>query len=121
MKIMKLRKFLENEHKRLTIELGLYSGPSPNGDRAVSPFNKKMEAANEITELEQRLAKARRIRQQKEDIEHALEKISQGTYGLCDNCGKMIAAERLKVIPQASLCLECKASQHRTLLGAYAR
>lgn len=121
MKIIEIRKILENEHKRLTIELGLNSGPSYNDDRAVSPFNKKIEAASQITELEQRLAKIRRIKQLIADIEHALEKIAKGTYGVCDDCGKPIASERLKVIPQASLCLDCKANQRRSLLSNYAR
>jgi DnaK suppressor protein len=118
---LEIRKILENEHKRLTVELGLNTGPTSNSDRAVSPFNKKMEAASQITEIEQRLMKARRIKQQIADIEHALNKIGDGTYGICDDCGKPIAAERLKAVPQASLCLECKANQHRTLLSAYAR
>ncbi|MDD5702788.1 MAG: TraR/DksA C4-type zinc finger protein [Dehalococcoidales bacterium] len=121
MKIPEIRKLLENEHKRLTIEFGLHSDPDLNGDRPASPFNKKMEAASQITELEQRLIKVRRIKQQLADIEHALEKIDKGTYSLCDNCGKPIAEARLKAIPQASLCLECKSSQNRTLLGAYAK
>lgn len=121
MKNKEIRMILENEHKRLTIELGLDSGLSSNGDRALSPFNKNIEAASQVTEIDQRLAKIRRMEHQIADIEHALEKISQGTYGLCDKCGKPIAAERLKVIPQACLCLECKSSQHRALLGAYSR
>lgn len=121
MKIMKLQKFLENEHKRLTIELGLNSGTIPNSDRAVSPFNKKMEAASQITEMEQRLLKIRRMKQQMADIEHALLKITQGTYGVCDDCEKPIAVERLETIPQASLCLDCKANQHRSLLSTHAR
>jgi len=121
MKTLEIRQILENEHKQLTIELGLNAGPSSNDDRAVSPFNKKMEAASQITEMEQRLMKVRRINQQMADIEHALEKIVKGTYGVCDDCRKPIAAERLKVVPQASLCLDCKANQHRSLLSTYVR
>ena len=50
-----------------------------------------------------------RIRQEMASVEHAMEKIEQGTYGLCDNCGKPIDPERLEALPQASLCMKCKA------------
>jgi DnaK suppressor protein len=121
MNMPEIRQTLENELKRLTIELGLYAGPDSNIDRSISPFNKKLEAATQITELEQRLAKARQIRQQIADLEHALQKVENGTYGLCDICQKPIAAARLKAIPQASLCLACKASQRQVLLSTAAR
>lgn len=42
-----------------------------------------------------------------ERIERALEKLADGTYGTCDNCGQPIAAGRLKVSPASSLCIEC--------------
>jgi len=99
----------------------LHSVSRSNQDRTVSPFNKKFEAAEQITELDQNLAKVRMTKQQLSDIEHALSKIAQGTYGICDNCGKPIAEERLKVLPQANLCVACKASQSRSLLGSYAK
>lgn len=40
-------------------------------------------------------------------VERALEKLEEGTYGTCDNCGEPIAAGRLKVSPASSLCIEC--------------
>lgn len=43
-----------------------------------------------------------------EEIDAALAKIPVGTYGLCENCGKHIAKPRLKAIPYARLCMECK-------------
>ncbi len=121
MNIPEIRQTLENERRRLTTELELYTSPSSNVDRSVSPFNKKLEAASEITEMEQRLAKVRHIQQQITDLEHALQKVDNGTYGICDNCGKPIAEGRLKAIPQASLCLGCKAQRSRTLSSSMAR
>jgi DnaK suppressor protein len=108
--VKEIRKALENEHKRLTIEMELHSVSRANQDREISPFNKKFEAANQITELDQNLAKVRMMKQQITDIEHALDKIDRGTYGICDICGKPIAGERLKVLPQANSCMACKAS-----------
>jgi DnaK suppressor protein len=43
-----------------------------------------------------------------EEIDRALEKIAEGTYGVCDRDGKPIAPERLLAIPEATLCIECK-------------
>lgn len=41
-------------------------------------------------------------------IEEALERIEEGTFGVCEECQKAIPKERLKAIPHAALCLECK-------------
>ena len=50
-----------------------------------------------------------RIRQDLVGVEHALRKFEEGTYGKCDNCGKAIDPARLEALPQASLCMDCKA------------
>ncbi|MGH2365528.1 MAG: TraR/DksA family transcriptional regulator [Chloroflexota bacterium] len=42
------------------------------------------------------------------EIDHALHRIDQGTYGVCENCGQPIPAERLEIRPQATLCITCK-------------
>jgi DnaK suppressor protein len=41
-------------------------------------------------------------------IDAALERIDDGTYGTCTNCGKEIPLERLEANPWASLCIGCK-------------
>ena len=107
----KLRKQLKDEQKRLTEELEqLHSSASSSEERREgSPFGKREEEATETLELEKRLVLENRIRQELASVEHALEKIEKGTYGLCDNCGKPIDPQRLEVLPQASLCLNCKA------------
>ena len=43
----------------------------------------------------------------KERTERALEKLEEGTYGSCDNCGKPIPAGRLEAAPASALCIEC--------------
>ena len=42
------------------------------------------------------------------EIDAALERIENGTYGVCANCGKEIPLERLEANPRASLCIDCK-------------
>jgi DnaK suppressor protein len=44
-------------------------------------------------------------------IEEALERIEDGTYGVCEECGEPIAVERLKARPVTTLCIDCKADQ----------
>src|SRR5215217_927872 len=46
-----------------------------------------------------------------ERTERALAKLDDGTYGLCDMCGKPIAEKRLKAMPDVVLCLECASAQ----------
>lgn len=41
-------------------------------------------------------------------IEEALQKIKEGTYGICEECGNFIGEGRLRVMPFATLCVDCK-------------
>ena len=59
-------------------------------------------------ERERDLALSAQARQAVEEIDRALEKIEEGSYGVCERCGQPIAKARLKAIPQASLCVPCK-------------
>ena len=44
-------------------------------------------------------------------IDDALDRIDDGTFGLCEDCGEEIGEARLKAIPYATLCVECKAKE----------
>ncbi|SNR82144.1 TraR/DksA family transcriptional regulator [Desulfurobacterium atlanticum] len=46
-------------------------------------------------------------------IEKALRKIEEGTYGICEECGKCISYERLRLRPVAELCINCKLKQEK--------
>jgi len=46
-------------------------------------------------------------------IDHALQRIEDGTYGACEDCGRRIPQDRLKVLPFAAVCVECKARRER--------
>ncbi|KAA1188516.1 TraR/DksA family transcriptional regulator [Pseudohalioglobus sediminis] len=46
-------------------------------------------------------------RQSLHDIQVALDKIAEGTYGECEKCGGEIGEGRLKAIPEAALCVNC--------------
>lgn len=114
-----LRSRLESERKRLTEELEqIKTSTRPAEERREgSPFGKREEEATESYELERRLTIERSIREQLASVEHALHKFEEGTYGLCDKCGQPIALERLEALPQATLCLDCKARQAKDAKG----
>ena len=44
-------------------------------------------------------------------IEQALQKIVDGVYGECENCGEQISLKRIQARPVAELCIDCKAEQ----------
>jgi RNA polymerase-binding transcription factor DksA len=47
------------------------------------------------------------------DIEHALGRLNDGTYGRCEACGRPIADERLEAMPATRLCLEDQTAAER--------
>jgi DnaK suppressor protein len=49
-----------------------------------------------------------REKQKLKQIDDALERIEEKTYGLCEECGVKIPRARLKVVPFAKYCVECK-------------
>ena len=42
------------------------------------------------------------------EVEKAIKRIDERTYGICTNCGKMILPERLEALPYAQLCIDCQ-------------
>lgn len=44
-------------------------------------------------------------------IQKALERVENGTFGICEKCGEDISEERLKARPVTTLCIDCKADQ----------
>jgi RNA polymerase-binding transcription factor DksA len=106
-----LRSRLEDERARLNRELeDLRASSTPKEERRDgSPFGKREEEATETLELEKRLALERRLKEQLQEVERALQKFDEGTYGKCDNCGRAINPARLEALPYAVLCMTCKA------------
>lgn len=42
------------------------------------------------------------------DVDNALTKVEDGTYGICESCGKQIGADRLEFRPTSTRCVDCK-------------
>lgn len=47
-------------------------------------------------------------------IDQALQKIKDGTYGICESCKKAIPQKRLLAMPYARLCIKCKEAEEKS-------
>jgi DnaK suppressor protein len=114
---------LKKEQASLKYELQQLKAEEKSADaqREGSPFGKREEGATETFELEKRLALERRLNDASAEVEHAIKKYETGTYGICDLCSRPIEPARLEALPQANLCLECKAHQAKNARSRTAR
>lgn len=60
------------------------------------------------TDLDIRLRLSDRESRLINKIRQALERLDDGTYGICDECGEPISIQRLKARPVTTLCINCK-------------
>ena len=74
-----------------------YNGVSDDGDFADVAFRDAMQAA-----------KLNRHQSQLKDIDEAIRKIEEGTYGICDDCEGDIPLGRLNAMPFALRCVDCQ-------------
>jgi len=65
-------------------------------------------AADEVEEYGTLLPIEYNLELKLKNIDLALEKIKKGKYGMCEKCGKKIGGKRLKIYPEARICLKCK-------------
>jgi RNA polymerase-binding transcription factor DksA len=56
---------------------------------------------------ERNLARRERVRGKLKALEAASRRVEEGTYGLCETCGRAIEPERLAALPIATLCIAC--------------
>lgn len=73
--------------------------------------NHPADAGSELFEKEKRYALEKHSADYLRDVEDSLVKIQEGSYGICDFCGKDIGFERLDVKPTARLCIDCQENE----------
>ncbi len=90
---------------------GSFRNDSNNGTEDTSPTFKAFEEGSETMSKEANVQLA--IRQEKfiRDLNNALLRIENKTYGVCRVTGKLIQKERLKLVPHATLSIEAKNMQ----------
>lgn len=71
------------------------------------------DAGSATLEREQELSLANNTRELLQQVDHALGRIADGSYGQCESCGEPIGKMRLQAFPRATLCLTCKQKQER--------
>jgi RNA polymerase-binding protein DksA len=115
-----LDKFLEGQLRALTEERATYlhqaeslqaEADSLTEDREPGDVQFDEESGEGDTlavERERDLALSAQARAAIEQIDRAIEKIHDGSYGKCDSCGTAIPKERLRALPYAALCVKCK-------------
>ena len=64
-------------------------------------------------EREQEISLANGILERITQVERALERLDEGSYGWCERCGNPIPVERLAAFPSATLCVTCKQLEER--------
>jgi DnaK suppressor protein len=60
-----------------------------------------------IYEREINMALRRRTRRKIRSLQEALARVEEGTYGICERCGRAIGVQRLEALPEARLCIDC--------------
>jgi len=60
-----------------------------------------------VTSWERNLARRERAKSKLKELEVTLQRIEEGTYGVCEACGQAIEPERLAALPIATLCIAC--------------
>lgn len=104
-----IRKELERQKAALLAEVGeiISSGLNPGSEN----FPDLTDQAS--AETDQNFILRLREREQKllKKIDEALDRINEGTFGICEECGEEISLKRLEARPVTTLCIECKTKQ----------
>lgn len=103
---------LEDERDRLEIlieeaqvELEEARQTESSSERSPDPGN--AEAGSMKFEYEKELSMQQNSLDLLRKVEHALQRIEAGTYGLCESCGEPIPVARLDALPYATFCVNC--------------
>jgi DnaK suppressor protein len=113
--VAEVRKELEEEAAGLRTDIARTASEIAErlGDAVSDAGDDPADAGAKAFEREQELV----LTQNAQDLllltERALERIDQGTYGVCESCGKAIGKARLQAFPRATLCVECKQREER--------
>jgi len=113
--LREVREELGREKTRLleeiaTAEEGLADLIRDSGDGA---GDDQADAGSKTFEREHEMSLANNARDMLDQVDHALARIVDGSYGVCESCGKPIGKFRLQAFPRATLCRSCKEAEER--------
>jgi DnaK suppressor protein len=107
--LQKRRQFLLGNVRRLEDE-ACRKGADAAGDQSTVPLH-PADVATDLQQQDMSLLFMENENVQLQDIEEALERLREDRFGLCEECDREIADERLRAIPYAPLCVECQRRQ----------
>lgn len=105
-----LRK-LEEAREGLKVLTEAYTTQNENDTNDTSPSFKILEEGSQVLSKEENGQLAARQQKFIRDLENALIRIENKTYGVCRVTGKLISKERLRSVPHATLSIEAKLGQ----------
>src|SRR5229473_6649521 len=107
----KVREGLEEMKAKLLSEIDseLKAEREGNKDEGMDTYD----LASEERDREINFILSDRERVKIKSIEDALQRLDDGSYGVCDSCGLEIAEERLEALPFTRLCRDCQQDQER--------
>jgi RNA polymerase-binding protein DksA len=108
-KMADLRAFLEEERARLQHEIA-HCTLTTDEERA-GYSNHMAEEATVVFEQARNVGLKRGHELLLAEVEDALKRIHDGSYGICRHCGQAIDTARLRALPAASLCFACQEHQ----------
>ncbi|MCP4649258.1 MAG: TraR/DksA family transcriptional regulator [PVC group bacterium] len=110
-KLISLRERISEEIKHLGENGGINkSQRDASGDLSAYTFH-MADVASDSYEREFSWDRLSGEQQEIVQIDDALKRIEEGTYGKCEGCGGKIKKERLKALPHCKMCLKCKKEQ----------
>ncbi|MCF8256622.1 MAG: TraR/DksA C4-type zinc finger protein [Flavobacteriales bacterium] len=98
-----------NEDFQLLMDQMSHKGD--NGTEDTSPSFKLLDDGSEVLSKEEINQLAGRQQKFIQNLENALLRIKNGTYGVCRVTGKLISKDRLRIVPHATLSIEAKNAQ----------
>jgi DnaK suppressor protein len=113
----KARKLLEEERSRLQeVREGIHREESDADGGELSTIDQHPgDLGSETFEHEKNLSLLEQVNDELLQIEAALHRLEQGTYGVCQACGRKIAEERLEALPATRFCVDDQAKAEREL------
>ena len=94
---------------------GISESPVPEALAAQSDIGDIIDQAGDERERELSLLLSGRDKEKLLAINEALEKLKEGTYGICEECGERIGLQRLKVMPLARYDVSCQAKLEKEM------
>jgi RNA polymerase-binding transcription factor DksA len=102
---------IESAQDDLDVLRAATANDSDNGTEDTSPTFKQFEEGSSTLSKEENIKLAERQAKFIRSLNNALIRIENKTYGICRITGKLIAKERLKLVPHATLSIEAKNAQ----------